>query len=87
MFCKLSWFDNGFAIKSKYYRTCLRLVLTCISSFKMLIFGLCFILYFLKLSAGYGFSFYKIEDLTYDQESCFDEKTFWLRCNLSWENP
>ena len=55
MFCKLSWFDNGFAIKSKYYRTCLCLVLTCISSLKMSIFGLCFILYFLKLSAGYGF--------------------------------
>ena len=55
MFCKLCWFDNGFAINSKYYRTCLHLVLTCISSFKMLIFGLCFILYFLKLLAGYGF--------------------------------
>ena len=37
------------------FSTCLFLVPTWISSHKMTIFGLCFILYFFKLSSGCGF--------------------------------
>ena len=58
-FCHMisSWSDDGSEIEPKYYRfsTCLFLVPTWISSHKMTIFGLCFILYFFKLSSGCGF--------------------------------
>ena len=58
-------------------RTCLRLVLTCISSFKILIFGLCFILYFLKLSAGYGFWKFLIWEVIMTSK--------WLLTTVTWE--
>ena len=48
--------DDDFEIKSKIYSFNLRLVLKHISCIlKMSFFGICFLLYFFKLSAGDGF--------------------------------
>ena len=50
------WFDNVFGIKTKYHRLRCFLVFSSISRiYKMSIFGICIILYFLKLSACRGF--------------------------------
>jgi hypothetical protein len=54
LYFKIIKSDDDFEIKSKYISQThsRRLVLTRVLSSKMAIFGLCFVLYFLKLSAG-----------------------------------
>ena len=53
--CQCHWFDNVFEIKTKYHRLRCFLVFLEYRESKMSIFGICFILYFLKLSAFRGF--------------------------------